>query len=128
MSNVYAGVGISFGTSGTTINTISGYFQSIDHEYKSDMDEVRDGGGNIQEVTFYNQVEEAQFEYVTTASSGGANSPSLPAIGAKLTVADTTTDTNIAGTSWYVTNVNKKRSNTQALRVTLKLTKWPNIS
>jgi hypothetical protein len=105
-----------------------GKFQTIDHDYSSESEEVMDGDGAVVGLNFYKFKEEATFEYIATASSGGANSPTLTTVGATLTVTDTTADTNIAGTSWKVTKVSVKRSNTASQRVTVSLVKYPGIT
>jgi hypothetical protein len=128
MINTYRGVNINFGI-GSTVTSVTGLFQTNDHALESDNEIIRDGTGAESEKTYYAFKQTATFEYVATQSgaANGAATVSPPLVGALITV----TDTNyplIAESSWLLDNVDIKRSNTAALRVTLKLTFYPQIT
>ena|ERR1035437_3352882 len=127
-TNVYHGVNINFGI-GSTITSVTGLFQTNDHGIESDNEIIRDGNGNEIEKTFYGFKQTATFDYVATqaGSPTGTATVTYPTIGTMVTVADTNY-TNIAGTNWLIDNVDSKRSNTAAVRVTIKMTAYPQIT
>jgi hypothetical protein len=129
MANKFNGVGVLFGLSGVS-GFASGtfYTQSLDQSSTSDMEELRNSDGGVAGVSLYNFTSEATIEYipVSTVAINGTLTPNIYATGDKLTIGDSN-DTALAGSNWLVTNVDKKRSNTTALRVTLKLKRWDSM-
>jgi hypothetical protein len=119
---------MSWGTSSTTCTAIVGKYQTIDHEYKSDSKPLEDGTGATVALVLFNQMEEATIEVIPTASSGGANSPTWPAIGDLVTLVDTTADTNIAATNWIVLNIAVKRAFNDFQKATIKLARYAGIT
>jgi hypothetical protein len=122
----YRGIGVNFGISSSLAN-ITGAFQSRNHTFRAEMDTIKNGGGDTMAKVYYDQSEEASFTYVATGTSGGAVTVTKPTIGALMTIEDTTYPA-IAATNWLVDEVSTDGSNTAAVRVTLKLTKYPNIT
>jgi hypothetical protein len=129
MANVYHGVGVHWGTSSTTSTTLGTLkLQSRDHEKKSEMEAVKDGDGITVGKIYYDQMDEATFEYIPTSSTvNGTLTPTLPAIGDLISISDTTY-TAIAGATWICESVSTKSSNTSALRATVKLVKYQSIT
>lgn len=128
MPNIYKGVGCHWGVSSSTVSTVTGKFQSRDHSKKSETDAIKDGDGVTVGKVYFDPTEEASFEYIpTSVTVNGDLTPTLPAIGDLLTVTDTKY-TAIAATNWLVEDVSTKSSNSAAMRVSLKLTKYPQIT
>ena len=127
-TNVYHGVSVNFGI-GSTVTSATGLFQTNDHGTESDNEIIRDGNGNEIEKTFYGFRQTATFDYVAGGTGGPSGTAAVvyPTIGTMVTVADTNY-TNIAATNWLVDNVNVKRSNTGAARVSLKMTQYVQIT
>ncbi len=124
----YHGIAVNFGVS-SSVASATGLFQTVDHNVNVENELIRDGSGEYVEKTYFGTNEEATFEYVATAAGGPAGNAAVtfPTPGINVTVTDTSY-TNIAGTSWLVDGVTVKGSNTTAKRVTLKLTRYPNVS
>jgi len=128
LSNIYKGVGCHWGVGSTTAVVAFGTFklQTRDYTRKSEMETIRDYEGTTVSKIYYDPTEEATFEYVVTAASGGVAAPTLPAIGDVITVVDTVS--GVGGTSWLCDDVSTKSSNTSCMRVTVKMTKYPSIT
>jgi hypothetical protein len=109
------------------MNSISGAFQTRDHTYLSEKEVIRNGTGESVAKIYYDPTQEATFTYVATGASGGAVSVTVPTIGDFATVTDNGY-TAIAATTWLVDEVSTAGSNTGAVRVTVKLTKYPSIT
>src|SRR6266700_3399633 len=103
--------GVNFGVS-SSLAGVNGKFQTLDHEHKSEVEHIRDGGGSTVTKVYYDFNEEATFEYV---ASGTDNSMTVPvtsgSVGDLLTVTDSTYG-GIVGTTWLIDNVSIKGSNT----------------
>lgn len=127
MATTYRGVGVCWGVGTTAVSTVTGALQTRDHTLRADMDETRNGEGVVVQKTYYNPTEEASFEFVASGTNGGTVTPTLPAIGSLLTVTDTVY-TPISGSAWLVDEVSTAGSNTSAVRITLRMTKYPNIT
>ena len=128
MANIYKNVGVHWGTSSTTTSIVSGQLQTRDHTKKADMEEIKNGDGNVVGKVYYNQTDDATFEWIpTSATVNGTLTVTLPAIGDKITVSDSIY-ADIAKTNWLVEEVSTKSSNTSCLKATAKLTAYPNIT
>ena len=123
----YHGVGVNWGI-GSTLNTATGQFQTRDHSYESEVEVIKTGLGDTIEKTWHDIHETATFEYVATgAGPGGAVAVVMPSIGDLLTITDTQYS-QIAGSTWLVDGVDTKGSNSSAVRVTCKLSRYPLIT
>ena len=122
----FHGVGVNFGIS-SSLAAVTGLFQTRDHAYKSSNELLMDGTGNYAEKTYYGFVQEATFDYVAAGSATGSAAVTLPTVGNLLTVTDTQY-AQIASTYWLVDDVSTKVSNTTAVRVSCKLSLYPNIT
>ena len=126
MINTYHGVGINWGTYSTVQGAV-GAFQSRDHGIRADSELVKDGGDTTVSKVYWDFREEATFTYVAT--QGGYNFGnayvSYPNIASWVYVTDTVYPA-ISG-YWLVDDVSIIGSNTSATRVTLKLSRYPNI-
>ena len=122
----YRGIGVNFGISSSLAN-ITGAMQTRDHQYRSETEMVRNSYGDTVAKIYYDASEEATFSWIATGTSGGSITVTLPTIGALLTVTDAGY-TQIAGTTWLVDDVSTAGSNTGAVKVTAKLSKYPNIT
>lgn len=128
MANIYKGVGVHWGVTSsgaTAFGTMK--LQTRDHTLKSDMDTIRDADGVTVAKIYYDPTQEASFEYIPTGASGGAVTPTLPTIGDVVTVTDSTY-TQIAATNWLVDDVSTRSSNTGVMRVTIRMTRYPQIT
>ena len=120
-------VGVNFAIS-SSLAAMTGAMQTRDHEYKTEVESIRDGSGTTVSRVYYDASEEATFEYVATGTNGVVNATvTVPTNGALMTVTDASYSA-IAGSTWIVENVATKVSNTSAVRVTVKLSRWPGIS
>lgn len=128
MANIYRGVGVHWGVGTTTAIVAFGTFklQTRDYSKKSEMETLKDSTGVTVAKIYYDPTEEATFEYIPSAASGGVAAPTLPAIGDLITVVDTVS--GVAGTTWLCDDVSTKSSNTSCMRVTVRMTKYPEIA
>lgn len=128
MANKYHGISVNFGL-GPTITSVVGSFQTNDHGLEMDNEVIRSGDGTSVEKTFYDYKETATFEYVATAVGGpsGTGTVTTPGVGDLVSVSDSQYPA-INHTNWLVDTVDIKRSNTAAVRVTLKMTQYPSIT
>ena len=133
MANKFLGVGVNFGLAstgftGSGIGTFK--LQDNDHSKKAKTEDIQDENGRTVQRSVFDESEEATFEYIpsgsTTALAVAAST--IPDIGTLATVTDTTNYTAIAGTNWIVADVTTKRTNKGALKVTLKLERFPGIT
>jgi hypothetical protein len=127
--NKYHGIAVSFGVA-SQIGSVVGVFQTRDHGLESDNEIIRNGTGDEVEKTFYGTGRETcTFEYVASQTGGPAGNATVtyPTIGDAFTVTDTNYPA-IAGTSWLCDGVDIKGSNTTAVRVTVKATRYALIS
>ncbi len=123
----YHGVGVNFGIN-TGVSTVTGLFQTRDQSFVSEAETIKNGIGDTYEKTFYDLHQTATFEFVATGAGPSGTVPVIiPSVGDIITVTDTIY-TQIAGTNWMVDGIDSKGSNTAAVRVTLKLTEYPNIT
>ena len=123
----FHGVGVNFGIS-SSLAAITGAFQTRDHTYGAEMEEVTSGYGEVVATATYKFANDATFEYVATgAGPSGTIVPTLPTVGALLTITDLSY-TQIAATNWIVTKVSTKGSNTSALKVTCDLKQYALIT
>ncbi len=122
----FKNVRIQWGVSGSSCSALGTFFpQSRDHTKKSDKEEVRNGEGCIEQVTYYNKTEEATFVYVPKGSGTGGNLPvSLPEVGTTVTVADANGYDAITGSNWIIDELSTQGSNTGAMRETAKLVRY----
>jgi hypothetical protein len=118
---IYHGISVNFGLS-SSINTVSGAFQTRDHQYTSGNEIIANGQGDPVEKTYYGQIETATFEYVATNTGGpsGTAAVLIPAQGQTATVVDVLYS-QISGSTWLVDKASTKGSNTTAVRVTVDL-------
>jgi hypothetical protein len=120
-------VGVSFGIS-SSIGSVSGAFQTLTHNQKAEIEQVRNGDGATVTKVFYDPSEEATFEYVAIGSNGSKDAVvTSGSVGSFVTVTDAQY-AGIAGTTWLVDDVTINGSNTTSKRVTLKLTRYPAIT
>lgn len=124
---IYHGVKVHWGVGSSTAIGVSGTFvlQGRDHGMTADAEVIQDATGFAVNKTYYNHNESATFDYVPTDTYDGAGNltPSIPTVGALVTVTDTVY-TTIAGTNWLIDSISTKSSNTSAMRVTLTLSRY----
>ena len=133
MANVYKGVGCHWGVASTTYSMTNGKLQSRDHSKKAATETIKDSDGVTISKIIFDPNEEATFEAVITGSAGtGTVVPVLPAIGDAVVVTDTV-NFQISGSAsgantWLVDDVSTKSSNSSAMRVTIKLSRFTNLT
>jgi len=128
MANVYKGIGVHWGVNSSTLSVVTGKFQTREHEKKAEMEVIRDGDGTTVGKVYYDPNESATFEfYPSSATPGGQVAPILPNIGDMLTVTDSVY-TGIASSYWLVEGVDTKSANNGAMKVNIKLAKYPAIT
>jgi len=132
VSNIYKGVGINFGVSSSVCAQFGTFtLQSRDIGFTSETELIKNSDGNTIAKVYFDQKREGTFEYIPLGASGGANAPTLPAIGDVATVTDSVTPAVAwfaTGSNWLVDDVQVKSSNTSATRVTVKMTSYPLIT
>lgn len=134
------GVSISWGI-GTTIIGVNGLFQSREHVYLADGEVISDAGDTPTSKVYWNYREEAIFTYVAYQPAVNFRDAfvSTPTIGEFVSVSDfiypaDSTDggyNSATGTYrglWLVDAVSVSNSNTSAVRVTVKLSRYPFIT
>jgi len=131
------GVSISFGI-GTTIWGVNGMFQSREHHYIANSEEITDGGDTTISKIYWNYREEASFVYVAyqPAHNYYDAAVQVPQIGSFVSVSDSIYPAvssdggynyaiNSARGQWLVDDVSVSNSNTTAVRVSVKLSRYP---
>ena len=131
------GVSVNFGI-GTTIYGVNGMFQAREHHYLANNEPITDGGDTTVSKVYWNYHEEASFTYVAVQPIVNRMDATVqvPQIGSYIQVTDfnypgDSTDggynyaiNSIRG-SWLVDSVEVSNSNTTAIRVTVKLSRYP---
>jgi hypothetical protein len=117
----YHGIAVNFGVS-SSLNAITGAFQTRDHSYAASNESVSDGAGSFIQDTTYGDYQTATFEYVATGTGTavGNATVTVPTVGASCNVADVGYPA-LANSYWIVRSVDVKGSNTSATRVTCNL-------
>lgn len=136
MANQF-GVGYNFGFTGTDGIVISGTgigtltLQNASLSNTADKAEVRDGDGDLANVTFYNLGNKATLEYMprgTTVALAVAAS-TIPTQGTIVTITTCASLTDLVASTWYVDGEPQiSGSNTDFKRVTLPLSKHAGIT
>jgi hypothetical protein len=133
------GTPVNFGflntTNGITIGGFTGIFtlQSAEHTSGSDMEAVKDAGGNDMTHVWYNPRTHATLEMVIIGSGLAAaiTNTTLSGLipGTILSITACANDLDLVKSNWEV-NADPKisKSNTGAAKITLMLTAWPNIT
>lgn len=121
------GVNVNWGVD-TTVSGVNGLFQTRDHNYKVQSEEIKDGGETTLSKAYWDFMEEATFTYVAFQFSGtpGYANVDIPYIGQFVNVIDGRYQP-ING-FWLVDDIVIAGSNTSAARVTLKLTRYPYVA
>jgi len=90
--------------------------------------QIAGADGETKTVIYYDNVYKISFEAIPLGDQTNSisNTIKLPAIGSKVTITDAT-DADLAG-DWIVEDATKEESNDGETRITLELTKYPNIS
>jgi hypothetical protein len=121
----FHGVGISWGVD-STISSVNGAFESRDHSYSSESELIKDGGETTVSKVYWDFSEEAIFTYVAIQPGSypfGDAPVYAPNISDFVTIYDGRYP-RING-EWLVDAVTTRSSNTSAVRVTLKLSRFP---
>ena len=134
------GVSVSFGI-GTTIFGVNGLFQSRENRYEANNESVMDGGETTMSRLWWDFHEEAQFTYVAFQPQRNFRDALVqtPQIGSFVNVSDPVypADSTDGGYNfaidayrgrWLVDDVSVANSNTTAIRVTVKLSRYPNVT
>ena len=128
MGAVFHGVGINFGIAGGIVG-VNGLFQTRDHNFSADSQLIEDGSETPVSKVFWKFKEEATFIYVAAAPGYWpyGNAPvQYPIIGEWITVLDTNYP-DIVG-QWLTDDVTISNSNTTAVRVAVKLSRYPYVT
>ncbi len=135
----FHGVGVNWGVDSTIIG-VNGAFQTRQHSAKVQSEPIKDGGETTVSKVYWDMMEEATFSYVASSPSRYplGQAPvngnigyiqnwlygiAAPAIGQWINVVDPVY-TAIAG-YWLVDEITTSSSNTSAVRVNLKLSRYP---
>ena len=131
LHNFY-GVAISWGL-GVTAMTITGagmLVQSNDDELTYDTAQIRDQRGTTVAKIFYDPHDSATVEYVATTSGSydsGTSSISYPTQGTMITIGADSSDP-VSGSNWLVDSVTIRKANTDAAKVSLKVSRYGGIT
>jgi|ERR1035437_1104773 hypothetical protein len=125
---VFHGVSINWGVN-TTISGITGLMQTREHSFHANSELILDGGDTPVSKVWWGMYEEATFTYVATEYSNNSGNAQyyLPDIGDIVYLSDTV-NTQLGGLPWFVDNITTHTGNTTATRVTLKLSRYPQIA
>lgn len=129
------GTAVNFGFTGTNGITITGLtgllLQSADYQKNADVDETRDGDGDVISRVFYNQHEEATLEFVVTGS-GLAAAITNTAISTPGTIIDITECLSLPAldqTNWIVEPGAKiSGTNTSTKKITLPIKRYAGVT
>lgn len=123
---VFHGVSVNWGVN-TNISGVSGLLQTRDHTFNANSELILDGGETPVSKVWWGMYEEATFTYVATDFSynNGNAQYYLPDIGDIVYLSDVVN--NQLDGAWFVENIVTHTSNTTATRVTLKLSRYPNV-
>lgn len=127
----YKGVNIRWGTqdASSTDFDVESVIVSIDVERKVDEAEIKDQLGTTATWVGYDKKKEATFEYVAAddkSPADGKATVTQPSPGAVIEVS--ATDANIDGSKWLVKSVTEKAMNTDATKISVRATEYPNIT
>lgn len=118
--------GTSGGLTETTTTVLTGKFilQSGDVSRGADEEQVKDGGGNLVNRSFYNPHKKASLEYVVTGASIAASRTNsvAPTPGSIVNISACADLPDLVDTHWIVVGEPKiSGSNTTAKRISLSL-------
>jgi hypothetical protein len=124
-------VGLTWGLGATayTVPSASMLVQSADTEMTLDKVEARDQRGNVVAIAFYNPHDTATIEYINVSATAdnGTASIGYPVQGTLITVGADASDP-ISGSNWMVDSAMVRRSNTDAVKVQLKLSRYAGVT
>lgn len=129
----FYGINIAWGLGSGSMSATNctGIFQSVEHDNKIDIWEGRDQRGNVVAWGGYNPTETCVIEYFVSDASAASGSAS-PTFGtnvcqqaAKITIG---AGFPVSGTSWIIDDVLIRATNTDAMKITLKGTRYPGIA
>lgn len=123
----FRGVGVNFGIA-SQMQYIQGLFQTREHSFKNTADLIKDGGETTVSKVYYDQYEEATFTYVVSSlnhNAFGTAAVFLPYLGQSCRIIDNRYP-HIVG-NWLVDEITTSSSNTSAMRVSVKLTRYPRL-
>lgn len=133
----FHGTSINFGI-GSTIVGINGLFQAREHHYAANSEVILDGGNSTVSKVYWDFREDASFTYVAAQPTTGFGNAlvNVPQLGSFITVVDyvypaVSTDggyqyaINAYRGQWLVDDITISNSNSTAIRVTLKLSRYP---
>jgi hypothetical protein len=129
---IFHGIGINWGIS-TQIQYAVGLFQTREYNVVANSETITDAGNTSVSKLFWDFREEATFTYVAAGSNSypgfnnntGNIAPSYPGIAQFVNLTDSNYP-NIVG-KWIVDAVSTNSSNLSCMRVTLKLSRYPQI-
>lgn len=130
-NTVYHGLNISWGTAGLACSAFgaSAIITSADVEKRVDEATILDQYGSAKAWIGYNGLKEATFEYIgadATTPPVGTAVVTQPAQGDIISV--TGGEAGLDGTYWIVKSVTERAMNTDAVKVTVRATLYPNIT
>jgi hypothetical protein len=122
----FHGIGINWGVNSTIIG-VNGLFQTREHSSTAKSKEIVDGGETTVSKAYWDFKQTATFTYVAAQYGGpfGNSNVDVPTIGNFVTVFDPSY-AYING-DWLVDAASVASSNTSAARVTLTLSRYPNL-
>lgn len=130
---------VDSGTADPATTDVAVYITEVQVEKASDLEETRNGDGEVVNLTYYNANETCTvtcYPYGTTAANA-KTANALPAIGSVIGISgeSATEDPDISNTgttpwekSWTITGASKSRSQTGKVVWTLNLKRFAGIS
>lgn len=129
------GTAVNFGFTGTNGITITGMsgtlLQSADLTNQADVEEVRDGDGDVVARAFYNQSFDASLEYVVTGTSiaDSITNTALQTPGTIIVITACAGMPALIQTNWVVEpGVKASGTNTTVKRITLPLKRHAGVT
>jgi len=124
-------LGWGLGATAVTITGATGIFQDIEYNLKLDELETRDQRGTVATWTGYNPSEMATFNYFLSDANAASGS-AVPTLNANVpdrsTKVTVTSVGPMSGSSWIVQDVLVRETNTDNMKVTVKATRYVNIT
>lgn len=131
-TNLGTAVNFGFvGTDGITIANISGFLlQNVDYQSDGDIEEIRDGDGDLAAEVHYNANTKATLEAVITGGTQASaiTNTALKAKGAFVSITACTSVPELIASTWRVMSFRISGSNTTAKRINLELAKHAGVT
>lgn len=117
----------AFGGNAYSASNVYAIPQRMDFNQQSDKATYQDDRGNTIAPVYFNPHDDWSFEYLTTDSNTAAGNAAISSIpvGTMFSVTGGATAGPVTGSNWIVDNNSFAFTNTDALKITLKASRYP---